>query len=481
MQRLISKPTQGRIAGALAAAAYTMLMCWSSNVLAAAVVPVNISQVPLTVTIPAHPQILLALANSESMDGDLSGAIRTGSGSIPDPLLYPTSSPVNFAIPSGFTPPLNNGDGVNAPYTVNVAGLLKDNSPSRLNVAKAGLSAVLNAYFASADFGLIDYATSGLTQFTTWVYQMSNPGGFIFTNTPVGEYVLNPCYGVNIALPVAVAQNCKQLNLYYATQSILTQQYMQVSASSDDPSVNDVLYAGGLAPVCVVYNGPHPAPNPFPPQFSLASYEGGGVTESYSNQVNGCAGTTGPTNAGFVPYSSEVMYELRGFGYYTFGETANDGNTVVPMTSSGAVPTAASVAAAIALFTPSLQPETNSTGTTELKAAATQSPMAGLMHRAQLIFAGNPPTSNGCVTQRYVVLVTDGLPTMDLNHKQLAAARQHLRGRLWRNRHVQCGWLAGGDQRSGVDRRDQQNDRAEQRRQSHQDLHHRRRRGRRSQ
>ncbi len=36
------------------------------------------------------------------------------------------------------------------------------------------------------------------------------------------------------------------------------------------------------------------------------------------------------------------------------------------------------------------------------------------MHRADTLFAGNPPTTNGCATQRYVVLVTDGLPTMDL-------------------------------------------------------------------
>ncbi len=420
MQRLISKSTRGRVAQTLSSAFYTVLICWSSNVMAVAgpVTPVNISQVPLTVTIPAHPQILLALANSESMDGDLSGAIRTGSGSIPHPLLYTTSSLSDFAIPAGFTPPLNPGDGVNAPYTVNVAGLLEDNSPSRLNVAKAGLNAVLTAYIASADFALMDYATSGLTQFTTWVYQMSPPGGFVFTNTipAVGEYVLNPCYNVNTALAIPVAQDCAALSTYYAAQNITAQQYMLVGASSDDPSVNDVLYAGGFPPICIVYNGPHPAPNPFPPQFSLGSYEGGGVFESYNSEVNSCAGTTGPTNAGFVPYSTEVMYEMRGFGYYTFGETANDGNTVVPMTSSGAVPTAATVAAAIAKFTPSLQPETNSTGTTELKSAATQSPMAGLMHRAQVLFAGNPPTTNGCVTQRYVVLVTDGLPTMDLNH-----------------------------------------------------------------
>jgi type IV pilus assembly protein PilY1 len=421
MQRLISKSTQSRIANTVASACCTMLVCWSANVAAAAGPPppaISISQVPLTVTIPAHPQILLALANSESMDGNLSGAIMTGSGSIAHPLLFPTASPVNFAIPAGFTPPLDPGDTVNAPYTVNVGGLLVDNSPSRLNVAKAGLTAVLNSYVASADFGLIDYQTGGLTQFTTWVYQMSNPGGFTFTNTipAVGEYVLNPCFGVNTALGFPVAQDCAALDAYYATQSITTQQYMLVSSSSDDPSVNDVLYAGGIAPVCVVYNGPNP-PSPFLPPFSLASYEGGGVFESYSSEVNGCATTTGPTNAGYVPFSTEVMYEERGFGYYTFGETANDGNTVVPMTSSGATPTPASVAAAIAKFTPYLAPETNSTGTPDLKASATQSPMAGLIVHAKNIFAGNPPTTNGCVAQRYVVLLTDGLPTMDLNHR----------------------------------------------------------------
>jgi type IV pilus assembly protein PilY1 len=422
MQRLISKSTQDRIANTIASACATMLVCWSSNVAAAvAAPPISISQVPLTVTIPAHPQILLALANSESMDGNLSGAIMTGSGSIPHPLLFPTSSPVDFVIPAGFTPPLVPADPLvpgSAPYTVNSGGLLYDNSPSRLNVAKAGLTAVLNAYMASADFGLIDYDVGGLTRFDTWVYQMSNPGGFTFQNTipAIGEYVLNPCFGVNLLAPFPVAANCAALNAYYPTQNITAQQYMLVSNSSDDPSVNDVLYAGGIAPVCVVYNGPNP-PTPFPPFFSLGSYEGGGVFESYSSEVNGCAGTTGPTNAGFVPYSTEVMYEYRGFGYYTFGETANNANTVVPMTSSGAVPTPASVSAAIAQFTPYLAPETNSTGTPELKAAATQSPMAGLIVHAQNIFAANPPTTNGCAAQRYVVLVTDGLPTMDLAHR----------------------------------------------------------------
>jgi type IV pilus assembly protein PilY1 len=429
MQRLVSKSTQHRIAAALASSGFAILTCWTSAAAAGPGPPptipaVSISQVPLTVTIPAHPQILLALANSQSMDGNLSGAIMTGSGSIPHPLLFASSSPVNFAIPSGFTPPVNPGSGGFAPYTVNSGGLLLDNSASRLNVAKAGLISVLNAYMADADFGLMQYDTGGNGAYTTWVYQMSQPGGFTFTNTipPVipanTEYVANPCYLVNITSGFQVANDCANLNSFYSSQNIHDQQYMVLGQSSDDPAINDVLYAGGgIDPLCMVYGGPSPI-SPFPPapgSYPLSSYNNNinGVVESYGAQVNSCAGETGPTNAGFVPFSTQVMYEERGFGFYTGSENGNGAQVPVGMTSAGATPTAASVAAAILPFLTLLAPETNSTGTPEIKALATQSPMAGLMVQAASVFAGNPVTTNGCTTQRYVVLVTDGLPTMD--------------------------------------------------------------------
>ena len=69
--------------------------------------PLPISQVPLTVQIPAHPQILLAVGNSQSMDGDLSGAIFTGSGNLGGALagLNASSSPVNYVVPPGFVAP----------------------------------------------------------------------------------------------------------------------------------------------------------------------------------------------------------------------------------------------------------------------------------------------------------------------------------------------------------------------------------------
>jgi type IV pilus assembly protein PilY1 len=428
MQRLKSHTLRGRISSVLGSAACAVLVAWSSGAGASAPPQITISQVPMTVAIPAHPQILLAVANSQSMDGNLSGAIYTGSGSTSSPLLATSSSPVNFTIPSGFTPPVNAGSGGTAPYTVNSSGQLLDNSPSRLNVAKAAITSILNSYMVSADFALMDYSISGysLYSWTTWVYQMSQPGGFTFTSTipTASEYVANPCYGINITGTSAVAEDCKGLNTFYgASQGVTTQPYMVVAASSDDAAINDVLYApagDGIDPLCLEYGTVFPA-TPFPPYYTLASYNSDSVYESYPGWSSGSGCNyiyeTGPTNAGYVPYSAQVMYEMRGFGYYTNGEQWTSGNIVVPMESSGATPTAASVATALAKFTPYLQPETNSTGTSEIKAATTQSPMAGVIATAKTFFAANPPTTNGCTTQRYVVLLTDGLPTQDLAGK----------------------------------------------------------------
>ena len=191
--------------------------------------------------------------------------------------------------------------------------------------------------------------------------------------------------------PIQVSQNCNTLNGYYGAQNILLQPYMNSAPSSDDPSINDVLYAGGESAVCIVHGGPTPV-NPYPPHFSLAQFNLGGfsVTESYNTATPGAMRDDhGPTNAGFVPYSTEVMYELRGFGYGA-GQSPTTGNIVVPMTTAGATPTAGTVAAALALFAPAMKPETNNSGTSEIKAVAGQSPMAGLMSKAAAYFATNP-------------------------------------------------------------------------------------------
>jgi type IV pilus assembly protein PilY1 len=401
---------------------------------AAVPAPTPIAQVPLTIAVPAHPQIVVAVGNSESMDGNLSGAIMAGSGSLGAALslLNSSSSPLNFSIPAGFTPPVNPGAAGSAPYTVNVAGTLVDNSPSRLNVAKAGITAMLTAFMPNADFALETYQLGGTNVYQTWLYQMSPPGGFVFSSTPTAapdRWVANPCYNYTTLVTTnALYQSCHNIDTSgVVSGNMATSQFMQIDStifpaggaynggSSDDPLINDVLYAGGLAPVCVVYGGPNPG-NPYV-NFTLGQYNNnpGNIFESYTSEVNGCAPTTFPTNAGFVPYTPQTMYIRRGFGYYG-GQAANTGTTLVPMTTAGSSPTTATVNAALATFAPYLAPETDSTGTPEIKAAGGQSALPGLLRGARQYYVNsNPPSSNGCAPQRYVILLTDGMPTLDIS------------------------------------------------------------------
>jgi type IV pilus assembly protein PilY1 len=109
------------------------------------------------------------------------------------------------------------------------------------------------------------------------------------------------------------------------------------------------------------------------------------------------------------------MYIERGFGYGA-SQSATAATTLVTMTSAGATPTSGSVATAIAKFTPFLAPETNSSSSTEIKASAGQSALPGLLKGANSYYSSaNPPSSNGCPAKRYVILLTDGLPTLDLS------------------------------------------------------------------
>lgn len=389
----------------------------------------SLSPIPMTMVSPAHPQVLIAIGNSQSMDGDLSGAIMTGSGTA-DSALQTSSSPLDYTVPSGFTPPCNaTVTGGLAPYTVSNNGVLCDNSASRLNVAKEAIQSILSTYAGDTDFGLLDYQTSSASLYTTWVYYMSEAGGFTFSSSNTtalasGEYVPNPCYlqtGTG-----TVPTDCSALGTFLSSNSVsgvLTDPYMVVQNSSDDPDINDVLYdSGGLSPVCMVYgpitgatpypgSGPTPA-TPYPPNFSLANYENGTIGETYKDEINTCAKQTGPTNAGFVPYQAQTMYAERGFGYYS-SVSASTGKLVLPMQTAGTNATPAQVQAMIAKFTPYLQPETNSTDSSEIKALAVQSPIAGMLAKANS-YLPTTASSNGCTPKRYVILVTDGLPTMDL-------------------------------------------------------------------
>lgn len=379
----------------------------------------TLSDSPLVLATPTHPQVLLLLNNSQSMDGNLSGAIMTGALG-------------TYTIPAGFTPPVDGS----ANYTVTKGGLKQDNSDSRMNVAKASIKQILNDYASSNDFGLMTLTTSGTpARYNTWVYYMSSPtGGFTFTNiedATNGTTYPNPCYS-----PIAANINsadCTALAGHYGmSASTLASYKFMVAAgpsngtsttpgSSDDPHVNDVLYAGSLPSVLVSYSGPSPS-NPYT-GYTLAQYNAGGVFEGYAKTTPniGRFGTS-PTNAGFVPYSPEVLYVKRGFGYY---------NAVANTTGTLRVPVAPDSPTRQATFATLLAPETDSTSSGEIKSNAVNAATAGMLSSAYNYYTGTPPAAPGvsaispppnnknnkCDTKKYVVLITDGLPTWDLNGK----------------------------------------------------------------
>jgi type IV pilus assembly protein PilY1 len=424
---------------ALAVVAVGNSQVWAATSLTS---PLPISEIPLIVPVSGHPQVLFAISNSQSMDGTLSGAIFTGTGAVSGGLssLTASSSPTNYLVPAGFTAPVTGtASPGNTVYTCTTAncpsdgvpsGTEVDNSASRLNEAKEGIQAIIAAYAANTSFALEDYnASTGGSTYATWLYLMSGSPGFTFsaTNTspPTGyEAVPNPCYNYLLSTTSATVQsNCASIvsaGLY--SNLISNNKYMIVAQSSDDADVNDVLYAGaGLAAIFDTYGGPSPL-NPYT-GFSLAQYNNGSIFVQYNASApNEGAFGTSPTNAGFVPFSPQVMYEQRGFGF-DGNASATTGTIVVgnpTIISAGTTPTPTTIAAVNAAFAPALAPETNNANSAEIKAVAVQAPIAGMMASALTYFKSSAVTTTttpGCTVQQSVILVTDGLPTQDLSNR----------------------------------------------------------------
>ncbi|MGB9429802.1 MAG: PilC/PilY family type IV pilus protein [Gammaproteobacteria bacterium] len=308
-----------------------------------------------------------------------------------------------------------------------------DNAPSRLNIAKEAIGQVLNTFGGETDFGLMSYQVSARAGYYTWAYYMSQPGGFTFSNVYAApsagqQYVINPCYNATFA----VNTDCHALSssgggpLPLTLAQLRSYKYMVVAARSDDPSINDVLlvnngYFNG-APVFMA-GGSITPPTPFPANFTVAQYNAGGVQLTYNNSWPQIGATgqvqTSPTNAGYVAYTPQVIYAQRGV-LWAGNVSASSGNVRVPVSTAGVNPTPAQIATYVATFTPYLEPENNVPAADVVNypiynnamfAAAGQSPIAGMLQTAAASF---PVSAAPCPPQKYVILVTDGLPTMDL-------------------------------------------------------------------
>ncbi|MEB8520663.1 type IV pilin biogenesis protein, partial [Acidithiobacillus ferriphilus] len=271
-----------------------------------------------SINIPSanQPQIMILLDNSQGMAGvlqgptGLSGAIMTGSGTVPEDAN--SSSPANYTA-SGFTPPALGASGGSVPYSVpcDTSGITAaaqsacasvnastsssayiDNSQSMLNVAEQAIGTIINTpeYSDNIQFGLMDYVGKNIEEkkislYNTWVYYMSDNNGFSFgnnaTGAPSGDIAVNnPCYG-------SVSKSCASIyGLGYNNLSVsglYKDKYLYVNASSDAPVINDVLYAYA-AQFPGSTNIASGGPNPY--NLSLYHYERQQSGVSYQNTSN---------------------------------------------------------------------------------------------------------------------------------------------------------------------------------------------------
>lgn len=378
------------------------------------------------------PQVLLVVTNSQSMGGTTSGAIMSGSGILSSDRtnLQNYSSPANYTIPAGFTPPLNSGSSGSAPYTVSCSAGECDNGPSRMNLAKYAIQQVLTSYGSAVNFGIYTYGTTTPTVYTTYQGYMSPGTRFAYTNTAGSNTQPNPCYNYGSASS-RIYSDCSQIDAAF-TVNIGSYQYITVASTTDNPTINTVLHAnfpyallmfdsgatygngdGGYwystAMLGYCSSGTENDSVSSPPYTAsdLSNYEIGSIYSCYPNGYasgypTGTQQYITPSNAGYLPYSPQLLYIQRGFSEIAGTVSATSGNIQVAM---GTSPTASA-------FTTALSPETNSATSSEIKSDAPQSPIGGLLKGALSYLQGlNPATCQG----QFVVLLTDGLPTMDLS------------------------------------------------------------------
>ncbi len=401
-----------------------------------------------TLTAGQEPQILIIIDNSQGMAGDLQGAIMTGSGTVAanaGPLTPPSTpplawpSPVCYPLTGGYSPRMQTQLAYNgstcpagyAPYTVSNGGAEQDNSESMINIAEQSLWDEFNNASNANTFqvGLMDYATAGTpTVYPTWVYYMSNNdtlntnnqitayGAFQFgtaavspsTTNPVAAY--NPCYQSTSAACHAIAR--------VMGAAVTADPYLYMNATSDDPEINDVLYAfNGLPDNILTYGGP----SPYPPSYTLTQYEDQIVNnaplyETYQRSTGGVRATS-PTSAGYAPYSGQVWYARRGSAYDGMPVTSE--NPISPPSGVTGTWGQGDLLVPVAPFAQSLAAINSNLAAEEfpagsgIVAGSEYAPMAGALQSALSYFTGPDGPTPTCA-HKYVILITDGQPTMGL-------------------------------------------------------------------
>ncbi len=391
-----------------------------------------------------QPQVLIILDNSQGMAGvlqatqgyasskggtpvwstNLSGAIMTGSGTVSE---NANSSSPPYYYSANFTPPaLGTPNGINL-FTVpcSTSGLTAaaksacasignqgyvDNSPSMLNAVEGSLANVLSTplYQNNIQFGLETYNTSSPSLFNTWVYYMSPNSGFQFSQNASNTLlpVNNPCYN-------NYSNSCYSIyNYFYRFNNLGSNQLfnsptLYIQDTSDNPIINDVLYANSAGSGSGQANAVGYLPTAIAANFTLQQYENQQIYINFRYYTNYLASGYSPTSAGYISSSPYVWYAQRGYGYNA-NVSKNSGNTLVKITANNN--------ANVNSILQYIAPETFPAGNT-ITASAGYSPVAGAFSTALSYLTSTssnnaPPQTCG---KKYVIFITDGQPTMASN------------------------------------------------------------------
>ncbi len=389
---------------------------------------VGLSNYPLYLVPKVHPNVLVVLDNSESMDGYLNGYMVSG-----------------------------------------------DDPQTRGNVGRSVMRSTITAYRPAFNWGLMTFKTSGLTRYQIYNYYLGNTPTFDTSGNPTSGMAFtdncstasgqtdgagNPLYTVGGANWSYTAQT------FGAGQTALRcvpnpqpftpgGKYVTFDFGGVDPYINDVLY---MSPSTVTQYwarwGVSGCSGSTRFKFWDSYTSPGGTSDStlwnpsnfscpISSGLCGCLSLT-PTDAGYIPsnpsmtpnpdiypsapaptpvtrqvyapvppYSSTTSGLTYGFGY---GDNVTGGGLLKAPVTDVSSNTSTSNTAFNTLMG-YLGNETGLTTTPEIKNDAFHTPLAGTLGTALSYFKGSLSGQTSPVTAtcqaNFVVMVTDGLPTVN--------------------------------------------------------------------
>ncbi len=367
---------------------------------------ISFATVPLFVTTPVLPNVLVIMDNSQSMDGTMAGKLIAG-----------------------------------------------DDPSTRGNIGRAVIRNTITSFRTVFNWGLMTYTVTGAQLLNTYAYFLGCIPSSI--NGEPNDRCLNGVIGKSgmyftdscdpTTLTTDKGQRCVQVP---AAQAFPHGNYVTYDKSGDDPDVNDVLYTGngglsGCSPVvvggltyCSTLWGLSAGPSPFAAagvantSYAISakhSVAGGTCNQPGTDAqqwsagcFTGCPfGTCGgvgftPTDAGYLPSNRGTptvidltpvpvmrqFYLPRAWGY--LGNVNGSGTLVESVQAD-------STTHFNTLMT-LLGSETNA-NTAEIKNGAVYTPLPGTITAAKNYYTGaSSPIAFSC-QRNFVMLVTDGLAT----------------------------------------------------------------------